>query len=309
MVSANIQTPDQLMSVALLTVRESIQQYSQLATSMRQGQNDVVADLYEVMKKEEQAHERLLIEWMTQENINENPGAEPIQWNDPHLLTIYNEEARDPHYSTPYKVYAFAVHNEEQAFRFYSHIASHTKNEEVQKYAEILAHEELRHADTLRARRRQAYHVEREGNITETRLDPKIIRNRADLLTAAIYIDRYLAEEMTSILATTPAIEPLLKETQKQISMNEDILKNENMPGKQLVQNLDKFTQLQKLKDHNNKALQQLWLSCDRNFVFYDTVVATTEDEDVLHAAQQLTSITLARISKLKGIIDEQDSN
>lgn len=182
---------------------------------------------------------------MSQEGIDENPNIEPVTWRDPSVSNAYNDEARDPHYSSPYKALAFAVHNEEIAFRFYTHVAAHSENKSVREHAEILAREELGHAALLRAERRLAYHAERKANTTEPGLNPKAIHNEADLLAAAIHIDRYLAEQMSEISKTTPEISSLAEETQLQISNNEHALGNKTSPGEDITKNLEQ------LKLHN----------------------------------------------------------
>ena len=122
---------------------------------------------------EEQEHERLLLAWMTKESVEPNPDIGPIRWRDPQVSTTYNDEARDPLYSTPYKALAFAVNNEENAFRFYTHVAAEADDETVRQYAEILAREELGHAALLRAERRLAFHAERDAGAAASTADPQ----------------------------------------------------------------------------------------------------------------------------------------
>ena len=309
MLSTNIKTTSDLMSIALQAEREAIRRYSQLAECMHKGNNESAAALFERMILEEQEHERLLLEWMKQESIAANPVITPISWQDPHVSDIYNDEARDPLYSSPYKALAFAVHNEEIAFRFYTHVAANSENMAVRKYAEILAREELGHAALLRAERRLAYHAERDAAFNEPRLNSKAIHNETDLLAAAIHIDRYLAEEINLINTGSAAIDALARETQQQISNNEHVLndkihQNKIQPGEEICNNLEQ------LKLHNNhlknqqntpdSALQRLWACCDRSFAFYDSIVENADDENVMLTAQQLSLSALNRIGTLK---------
>lgn len=297
------------MSIALQAEREAIRRYSQLASSMREGNNESAAALFERMVIEEQEHERLLIKWITQEGIDENPEIEPISWSDPNVSTTYDDEARDPYYSSPYKALAFAVHNEEIAFRFYTHVAANSENKSVREYAEILAREELGHAALLRAERRHAYHAEREANTIEPRLDPKAIHSEADLVAAAIHIDSYLAEQMEVLSTTTPEINSLAKQTQQQINDNEHALENKTSPGNDITKNLEQLklyrASMEEKLDKPDLELQRLWSCCDRSFAFYDAVVETSDDEDVMLAAQKLTSSALDRIGILKNILEE----
>lgn len=309
MLPTNVKTTSDLMSIALQAEREAIRRYTKLSSNMRDGDNKSAASIFERMVIEEQEHERLLLEWMKQENIDENQNIEPVKWRDPNVSTTYNDDAQDSHYCTPYKALAFAVHNEEIAFRFYTHVAANTKNDTVREYAEILAREELGHAALLRAERRLAFHAERESNATEPRLDPSVIYSEADLLAAAIHIDRYLLEQMLDI--THPEISSLATNTRQQINVNEQALKNKISPGNEVIENLEQ------LKSHNNYIKQRfdqpgdelkcLWSCCDRSFAFYDAIVTTTSNEAIMLTAQKLTSTALDRIGTLKHLFNETD--
>ena len=304
MLSTNVKTTGDLMSIALQAEREAIRRYSDLAEEMREGNNESAAALFERMVIEEQEHERLLLEWMEQENIDENPEIGSISWRDPNISTTYDDEARDPYYSTPYRALAFAVHNEEIAFRFYTHVAAESDNEAVCKYAEILAREELGHAALLRAERRRAYHAEREANVIEPRLDPKTVHNEADLLAAAIHIDHYLADEMKMFTSDSPEINSLEKETRQQIVSNENALSSKPSPGEDITRSLEKIksynSTMAENSDDPDSRLQRLCACCDRSFAFYDTVVETADDETIMLTAQKLTSSALDRIGILK---------
>ena len=314
MFSTNVKSTSDLMSIALQAEREAIRRYTQLSTEMGDANNESAAALFKRMILEEVEHERLLLEWMAQEGIDENPEIGPISWRDPNISTTYNEEARDPYYSTPYRALAFAVHNEEIAFRFYTHVAAESENEAVRKYAEILAREELGHAALLRAERRLAFHAERDSNLTEPILDPKAIYNESDLLAAAIHIDRYLADGMNKITTNSPEIVSLVSETQQQINSNEEALKELNLNNQTLMSE-DMLLNLKKLKQYNEQQeksaddedsrLLRLCACCDRSFAFYDSVVESTSDEAVMLAAQKLTISALDRIDAFKQIFGE----
>jgi len=314
MLSTNVKTTGDLMSIALQAEREAIRRYTQLAISMHEGTNESAAALFERMVTEEQEHERLLLEWMAQEGIDENPEIKPINWKDPQISTTYNEEACDPYHSSPYRALAFAVHNEEIAFRFYTHVAANSENQSVCKYAEILAREELGHAALLRAERRLAYHREREANMDEPSLNPRAIHNETDLLAASIHIDRYLVDQMDEVIKNMPELNSLAQETQQQITTNINALNDKAQnyklsPGEEISKNL------QQLKLHNNylkqkfnspdMSLQRLWACCDRSFSFYDAIVETTEDERIMLAAQNLSSSALDRIGILKQVLGD----
>lgn len=303
------------MSIALQAEREAIRRYSELSVKMREAANEFAAALFERMVLEEQEHERLLLQWMAQEGIEENPKIDPVKWRDPNISTTYDDEARDPYQSSPYRALAFAVHNEEIAFRFYTHVAAESENETVRQYAEILAREELGHAALLRAERRLAYHAERKNNMVEPRLNPNAVHNEADLLAAAIHIDHYLADEMNKVAENSPEIKALARETRLQISANENLLYDDAInkkmsPGEEITNNLEQLESYNAYMEKNDKSpnsnLQRLCACCDRSFAFYDAVVETAADENVMLMAQQLTSIALDRIGVLKQALGKE---
>ncbi len=315
MLSTKVKTTSDLMSIALQAEREAIRRYSELTVKMREAANEFAAALFERMVLEEQEHERLLLQWMAQEGIEENPKIDPVKWRDPNISTTYDDEARDPYQSSPYRALAFAVHNEEIAFRFYTHVAAESENETVRQYAEILAREELGHAALLRAERRLAYHAERKTNMVEPRLNPTAVHNEADLLAAAIHIDHYLADEMNKVAENSPEIKALARETRLQISANENLLYDDAIdkqlsPGEEITNNLEQLESYNAYMENNdnspNANLQRLCACCDRSFAFYDAVVETAADENVMLMAQQLTSTALDRIGVLKQALGKE---
>lgn len=315
MLSINVKSTSDLFSIALQAEREAIRRYTQLMNDMRKGKNESAAALFDRMVTEEKEHERLLLKWMQQEGIDINPNIEPVIWSDPNISTIYNDDARDPFSSSPYKALAFAVHNEEIAFRFYTHVAANTDNDIIRLYAETLAREELGHAALLRAERRIAYRREKGDKKNEPALNPQAIHNEVDLLSAAIHIDNYLSSQMSVFTDNTPAINDLAIKIQEQIrnnecALNEQELEENIFPGKDITDNL------KKLKAHNSSMvndqdlnLQRLWSCCDRSFAFYDAIMETATDEDMMLCAQKLTVTALDRISVLKDVFGESDTN
>lgn len=315
MLSINVENASDLFTIALQAEREAIRRYSQLMSCMRKGKNESAAALFDRMVTEEKEHERLLLKWMQQEGIDENPDINPVVWSDPNVSTTYNDDAHDPFSSSPYKALAFAVHNEEIAFRFYTHVAANTKNKTIRMYAETLAREELGHAALLRAERRVAYHKEKGDKKTEPALNPRAIHNEVDLLSAAIHIDNYLFQQMSVFSASTPAINNLATQIQEQIKSNEDTLSKQELnekilPGEAITSNLEQ------LKAHNSSTindqdlnLQRLWSCCDRSFAFYDAIVETTTNEDMMLIAQKLTVTALDRIGILKEVFGDSDIN
>jgi len=159
MLSFKVKTTRDLMTIALQAEREAIRRYSELQKKMQQFDNLPATRLFERMVDEEKSHESLLLQWMNKLQLDENPDIGPVSWQDPNVLSIYNSEARDPVYSSPYRALAFAVHNEEIAFSFYTHVAANTDNNEICVFSEVLSREELAHAALLRSARRRAFNT------------------------------------------------------------------------------------------------------------------------------------------------------
>ena len=309
MLSTKVKTTGDLMSIALQAEREAIKRYAQLAANMYEAGNESAAALFERMVIEEQEHEGLLLAWMAKESIVPNPDIGPIRWRDPQVSTTYNDEARDPHYSTPYKALAFAVNNEENAFRFYTHVAAEADNEAVRQYAEILAREELGHAALLRAERRLAFHAERDTN-PGSAFDPRTIQNEIELLASAIQIDRYLSDAISKIDTDSPQLAALARETRQQISNHEEALNSlapdyREIPGliPMLLAHAEANDATTEFGSGSLGAeLQRLSIYCDQSFAFYDAIVESTSDESMMRTAQTLTSSALDRIGVLKQV-------
>jgi len=310
MLSTKVKTTGDLMSIALQAEREAIKRYAQLASNMYEAGNESAAALFERLVTEEQEHERLLLAWMAKESVVLNPDIPPIRWRDPQVSTTYNDEARDPHYSTPYRALAFAVNNEENAFRFYTHVAAEADNEAVRQYAEILAREELGHAALLRAERRLAFHAERDTS-PGSAADPRTIQNEIELLATAIQIDRYLSDAISKIDTDSPQLAALARETRQQISNNEDALNSlapdyREIPGVKIPMLLAQAESSDATTEDGSGSLaaelQRLSIYCDQSFAFYDAIVENTSDESMMRTAQTLTSSTLDRIGILNQV-------
>ncbi|MGD2160795.1 MAG: ferritin family protein [Gammaproteobacteria bacterium] len=311
MSSIHVNTIADLLSIALQAEHEAVRRYTQLAATMREGNNASAADLFERMVREEEEHERLLQQWMAQDNIPVNPAIGPVRWRDPHVSKVYNEEACDPYYSTPYRALAFAVHNEEIAFRFYTHVAANADDKEVRRYAEILAREELGHAALLRAERRRAYHAERMIRKRHTRLEPAAVHNIADLLTAAVEIESHLLNAMKTIEREIPAIAALASGTRQQIDDHRAQLDKLPAAGPAIHRNLEQIrqdnAQAQPEPDDPDAVIAQLYADSDHSFAFYDAVVERAADENVMLTAQALASSALDRIEALKQLTRHAD--
>jgi len=313
MSSTRVKTTSDLMSIALRAERDAVKRYARFATEMRESGNESAAALFDRMVLEEQEHARLLLEWMKKKAIEFNPDIGPVRWRDPQVSTTYNDEARDPSQSTPYRALAFAVNNEENAFRFYTHVAAEAEDEAVRQCAESLAREELGHAALFRAERRRAFHAERSAKLDSNTADHRAIQNETDLLQAAIEIDRHLSVALNRIDSSSPQLSALSRDTLLQIKNHEAALKRitpdrndstgENIPEFFAVAVSNKAFP-EDISPGPTEDLQRLRIYCDQSFAFYDAVVSTTSDEALMQTAQALTSSALDRLGVLKQMIE-----
>ena len=325
MLSTKVRSVQELISIALQAERQTTHRYARLAADMREAGNLSAAALFERMVLEEREHERKLVEWMTRESLVEQTDIGPIRWRDPRVSTTYDDEARDPRYSTPYKALAFAVSNEENAFRFYTHVAAQADDEAMRGYAEALAREELEHAELFRAERRRAYHAERDYRARRPMPDSGAIQSEAELLATAIGLDRHFAQTIAQIIDQTidplgidsPQLESLVHEAQQWIGEKEALLEDQSPTTSpatdEIITSIVAQSECDALDDRDGIAtvtsgLQKLRIFCDRSFVFYDAIVETTTDELILHEAQALASIALDRTGILQQVILNQNS-
>lgn len=308
MLSVNVQSASELMSIALHAEHEAVRRYTRLAREMRSQGNQEAAALFERMVDEEQQHEHLIEAWSQGEHIQLRTDIGPIVWEDPQVATVYDSEAVDPVRSSTYRALAFAVHNEERAFRFYTHVAANTEDGRVREYAEILAREELGHAALLRAMRRRAWRAERDSSRDEPDIQPGTINSLADLLAVAAGIERCLAGKMSDLSESYPELRETGTATQRSLAAIETRLKAAGKPGAGIADSiaaLERYTGKTTAAGNDaSQSLQRLCADGDRCFALYDAVVARVQDETVMLAAQELSESALARVHVLQNLFE-----
>ncbi len=306
MLTSDVQTASDLMSIALYAEREAIRRYTRLTEAMRSYGNQEAASLFERMVEEEQAHKRLIEEWAKLEGIQLRTDIGPVKWEDPQVPTDYDSDAVDPAHSTPYRALAFAVHNEERAFHFYAQVAATAKDETVREYAETLAREELGHAALLRAMRRRAWRAEEKTGHEEPDINPAIIHTQADLLAVAGSAERCLADNLDALADKYPELEGVSRTVKARLKDIEARRSSVGKPGEDAVraiESIENYKRNRAGKDNTpDDLLQRLRSDTDRCFAFYDTVVTQTKDEGVMLLAQELSQSVLERIDLLRDL-------
>jgi len=305
MLTSDVQTASDLMSIALYAEREAVRRYIRLTEAMRSYGNQEAASLFERMVEEEQEHKRLIEEWAKLEDIQLRTDIGAVEWEDPQVPTDYDSDAVDPAHSTPYRALAFAVHNEERAFHFYTHVAATADDETVREYAETLAREELGHAALLRAMRRRAWRAEEKTAHEEPDINPAIIHTLADLLAVADSAERCLADNIDALADSHPGLEKAGKAARTMLTDIEARLDSAGKPGEEAARAIEsienyKRNMTEKADTTDDALLQRLRSDTDRCFAFYDTVVTHAKDEAVMLAAQKLSESVLERIDLLR---------
>lgn len=310
MLSFNVKTTRDLMTIALQAEREAIRRYGELQQKMQQFDNQPATQLFQRMVDEEKAHETLLQQWMEKLQLDENPAIAPVRWHDPNIPSVYNEEARDPVYSTPYRALAFAVHNEEIAFRFYTHVAANSTDSEIREFAEVLAREELGHAALLRSERRRAFHNERQHPHVEPRLNPAMVRTLGDLLQFTVFIDEHQGSQLAT-LDTTEVVAQLDTSIRHNLDDCKQQLERLHQNNPDITESLSALEDYYQSLDIRDKPagyrLCRLLSNCDHAFSFYDGVVENSRDEETMLLAQKLSSLMLDRIALLKTVSDDAE--
>ena len=302
MLSTEVASTSELISIALAAERKAVQRYTALAIKMREHGNEESAVVFDRLAIEAQAYRDKIAEWASLEELVIDADATPGEWDDPNVVTDYDVQARNPFRSTPYKALAYAVHNDERAFLFYTYVAADSHDSDVCHYARVLAREELGRAAELRVLRRQAWHAQSQ-QIAESRMDPGLVNSVPDLLAVTICIEQYLGRLFKLAGSEFSELESLAASTRENLSLAERTLREGEPPGAGVTEALKKVgtwrdAMLSETTDAT-AALRRLCTDCDRSFAFYNSVVKKAEDEAVMLMAQQHSVLASQRSEEL----------
>lgn len=302
MLSTEIASTSELISIALAAERKAVQRYTALAARMREHSNVESAVVFDRLATVEQTYHNKIAEWASLEELVIDAGATPGEWDDPNVVTDYDVQARNPFRSTPYKALAYAVHNDERAFLFYTYVAADSDDPDVCHYARVLAREELGRAAELRTLRRQAWHAQSQ-QIAKSRMDPGLISTVPDLLAVTICIEQYLGRLFKLAGSKFSELEKLTANTRENLNSAEQALREGQPPGAEVTKALKKMgtwrdAMLSETTDAT-AALRRLCTDCDRSFAFYNLVVKAAKDEAVMLMAQHHSALATQRIEEL----------
>jgi len=303
----NIQSVAQLLSVARLASQEAARHYIDLAGDMRDYDVQSSASTYDRLAQLEIEHEQLIVAWANAENIPLDPHVAPIHWEDPNVGTQYDAAAKDPIRSTPYRVLACAVHQEELAFRFFTHVAASTEDDAVREYAEVLAQEELAHAALVRSMRRRAWHAERLERPEEPGINPDTVESMVDFLAIAASLERCVRANLSALLDDYPQMKQVLVHSEKVRRGIEAPGENHGTRSEAAADTIDSIEayrgKIDGLTGDRQGLLRRLYNDSDRCAMYYEALVTSTRDEAVMLQAQTLTSSALERVDLLREIM------
>lgn len=157
--SVRAATLGELLGIANAVEEQAVRRYAQLAAVMERRGEHETAEAFRRMHREEQAHVDVVAGMAAGHDLPV-PSATDFTWQLPPEIAASWSQAASSSLLTPYRAFAIAVRNEEQAFALFSYLAAHAEDPTVAAEAETLAREELAHAALLRKWRRAAYHAE-----------------------------------------------------------------------------------------------------------------------------------------------------
>ena len=307
MFNTEIASTSKLLSIAVATEREAVRRYSELALRMQKHGNEEAAAVFRSLLDEGRVVEEKITEWASLEGLLIDAGEQGLVWGDPNVGSSYDFQACNPYRCTAYKAFAFAVHNEERAFLFYTYVAADSHDEDVCHHAKALARSGLDRAAALRVRRRRAWHEQSE-QITGSRISPAVIYTTEDLLAVIVFIEGYLAGLFELAGGRFEELNSLAASARESCLASEKALQEGELPGSAVSGVLQRVAgwrdQVLAQTSDANAALRRLLEDCDRSFAFYDLVVKSSTDESVMLMAQQQSALITGRITELGRLIN-----
>ena len=292
-----IKSLEQLLAIALSTERDAVKRYSAISKRMQNSGNEELVELFADIAQSERDHVKEVEKIIQALGIEELPEAPSVTWQHP-LVRDYQDLATSPRTSTPYLALAYAVNNEELAFRFYSYVAANTKDDEIRKFAEVFAQEELSHASLFRERRRRAFHEQRKKSKHSETASPDQIHSVEDLLATSIQIEQRIyrllltagdigVDVSANLERSTAVIEKLSQEL------------NDLIPGPDNSLTTAESSASEEEAFNSETVQREIAAAIEQAFEFYDSVMEASRDEDVMLKAQELTQLALERIEAL----------
>jgi rubrerythrin len=298
MLPVDIQSPGQLLGIAVALAQEAVRHYGDLAARMRHYGNTESVALFERLESESREREAKLIELAQLEDIELVEMNEAVTWEDPLMSTTYDAQARDPYRSTPYKALAYAAHNTDRAFHLYTHISATTTDAQTEHYAKILAGDALNRSRLLQSRRRRAYHSEQRGP-WQKQLDAALsLKTATELYAVSAGIEQRLADLLTTMAKHYEDLLPIAKNSHATVEQCQQHLADGIPPT---IPPPPPYNM-----DHIGQDLHQdillIFTESERAFSFYDAVMAHAFEEDIMLISQELSESALLRLEAIRTV-------
>jgi hypothetical protein len=288
--------PGQLFSAALASEREAVRHYGAMAERMRHYKNHEANELFNRLVNEGRERENQLMEWAKLEHIQLFDHAQPIIWEDPLMPTTYDAEARDPYRSTPYKALAYAAHNTDRLFHFYTYVSANTKDPQTEQYARILAGDALNRTRLLTSRRRRAYHIEHRG-IRQKQLDTALrLKSLLDLHRVSASVEARLTNLLNSMAEHYKDMELVAQQSRETMERCQQHLLAAGEP----IIEPDAPYSIENIGKDLQQDILMIFAESERAFNFYDTVMAHAYNEAIMLEAQQLSESALTRLEAIR---------
>lgn len=298
-----IQSPSDILSVALATASEGSEYFAQVQYEMKLCANHPSAALFETLALSERERRQMLLGWADAEGVAANDGMPSLDWQDPNVRDTYDAASVDPIRSTPYRVLAMFAHRADNGFRFYSYVAAYSTDAGVREYAEILAEEELERGSQARKQRRSAWHAEKMQFPGRPELQPDAVDSLADLLCVSSSLERCVTTRLGELAPQQPALKPVSIACAEALSDIQTLAVAAG-PFSEMAaaeaETIDEFfAATGRSGSDTTLMLLPLYSDLDRCFVYYDALVNCAEDEAIMLQAQQFSFSAMARIDLL----------
>ncbi len=293
----DVGTVDQLMDIATAMEHEAARRYEELSARMERHGNAEMAVLFRQLADDERQHEAQIAGWAVREG-GRTPQPVAFQWRMPETFNL--SEADESGYSlTPYRALRIALHNEEQAFSFYTYLAAAAEKDEVRERAEALAKGELDHIARLRTLSSEA--AERHGRRRRIRVTSLDGFYRVGLGLERSSAELYAAlAQILDTIGDTESASLLHRIAEEERASVDSLAKKSGIKQGIGTETAEAAKATGILEPRTLTALGAMRLSlrnAEEVLQTYLDIAKRTKDETMLNEAQQLGEQTVARLA------------
>ncbi len=254
------------------------------------AENPEVSALFSRLADEEREHEDQVLRLAEQASVDLSNATVTEQQTSPE-----QKGSTERVKNSLYEILIEAVKREEHAFEIYSHIATSSKNDDVRRYAQLLAKEELGHASLLRAMRRRVYN---EHKVKTRKLpSPDKLDSFDEFLIVTIILEITMAKYIEHISRLGVEVSSIKEHSE--FVMNQLLVDIEKSTVLNIV---DQFSKSNVLSDDATITLESVLTECESVYEYFDSFILKTDNQDIMNKALFLTSEMLTRLNLLQDI-------